>query len=99
MIGEYAASMAACATLDAVKEAFGRAIAREGYSTSASRAWLAGAERTNSRAYFRNWTKEWAKLSDEKDFVSKSFVIAEARRRISPFTWLEAKQERPFSPS
>ena len=98
MIAEYAASMAACATLDAVKEVFRATISRQGYCTSASRAWLSGADRTSSRAYFRNWTKEWAKLSDESDFVRKSFVIAEARRRLSPFTWIEAKQERTLSP-
>jgi LuxR family quorum sensing-dependent transcriptional regulator len=99
MIAEYAASMAVCATLDEVNEAFRAAIAREGYTTSVSRAWLYGADRTSSRLYFRNWTKEWAKLSDEKDFVSKSPVIAEARRRIAPFTWLEVRQQRPLSSS
>ena len=34
---------------------------------------------------------------DEKGFVDKSPVLAEARRRIAPFTWHEAKEQHPPS--
>jgi LuxR family quorum sensing-dependent transcriptional regulator len=97
MIGEYAATVAACDTLDRVGEAFRVALAREGYNSSTSRAWLNGGDRPRTQSYFRNWTKEWAKLSDEKELAKKSPVIAEARRRITPFTWREAQEQRTFS--
>jgi len=97
MIGEYAATVAACDTLDRVGEAFRVALAREGYNSSTSRAWLNGGDRPRTQSYFRNWTKEWAKLSDEKELAKKSPVIAEARRRITPFTWREAQEQHTFS--
>jgi LuxR family quorum sensing-dependent transcriptional regulator len=46
---------------------------------------------------FRNWTKEWAKLSDQKGFTANSFAITEARRRMSPFTWRDVPKARPLS--
>ena len=46
---------------------------------------------------FRNWTKEWAELSDQKGFTANSFVITEARRRMSPFTWRDVPKARPLS--
>jgi len=97
MIEEYAAAFGECASLDAVKEAFRAAIARQGYTTSAARAWLRRGDRSETRCYFRNWTAEWAKLSDEREFAGKSFVVDEARRRLVPFTWKEAREQRPFT--
>jgi LuxR family transcriptional regulator, quorum-sensing system regulator BjaR1 len=99
MIGEYAAAIAACDTLDAISEAFRAAVAREGYVSSASRAWLNGGDRPLTQSYFRNWTREWARLSDEKSFTARSPAIVEARRRLTPFTWCEIKEQRPQSAS
>ncbi len=98
MIAEYAAAMAACGTLDSVGGAFRVAIAREGYNSSASRMWLNGGAKSRTRSYFRNWTKEWAQLSDEREFTSRSPVIAEGRRRLGPFTWRELTERRSLSP-
>jgi LuxR family quorum sensing-dependent transcriptional regulator len=97
MIAEYAAAIAACSTIQGVQEAFRAAVLRQGYATSAARAWIRLGERVQSQNYFRNWTVQWAKLSDEKGFVDKSPVLAEARRRIAPFTWHEAKEQHPPS--
>jgi DNA-binding CsgD family transcriptional regulator len=99
MIGEYAASISTCGTLEGVKEAFRVAIAREGYSSSASRAWINSGARPQSQTFFRNWTKEWAKLSDEEGFIGRSPAIAEGRRRLTPFTWHELKERRRPSAS
>jgi DNA-binding CsgD family transcriptional regulator len=99
MIEGYAADFAACTTLEAVRETFRRAVAREGITTSASRAWFGAGEKSTTQNYFRNWTKEWAQLSDEKGFSRTSFVVAEARRRIAPFTWAEAREQRQFTPA
>jgi LuxR family transcriptional regulator, quorum-sensing system regulator BjaR1 len=52
----------------------------------------------NWQILFRNWPDGWATLSDRKGFSASSFVVAEARRRVTPFTWLEAREARILSP-
>jgi len=47
-----------------------------------------------SQILFRDWPDGWATLSDRKGFSASSFVVAEARRRVTPFTWLEAREAR-----
>lgn len=45
---------------------------------------------------FRNWPRDWAALSDSKAFGANSFVVTEARKRMTPFTWREIMTARPL---
>jgi DNA-binding CsgD family transcriptional regulator len=96
--GEFGEQVASCATLSGVQEVFCREIERHGYTASACRAFVPADDGTRSQILFRNWPQDWAKLSDRKGFSASSFVIAEARKRMSPFSWFEAKDARILSP-
>jgi LuxR family quorum sensing-dependent transcriptional regulator len=88
-LGDYCRDLAACTTLDAVGNLFRWAVASEGYSSSACRLMLPTSKGARPHLLFQNWPKNWAKVSDERDFVSRSPVLAEARRRTAPFAWAE----------
>lgn len=93
-IDHLASSMLACQTLDAVRDQFQREVARHGYTSSACRAFVPSARGVTSHLLFRNWPASWAKISDGRGFAAASFVTAEARTRLMPFTWLEARDRR-----
>jgi LuxR family quorum sensing-dependent transcriptional regulator len=95
---EFGHSMASCKTPDQVGDLFRREVARHGYTSSACRAFPpAESAARSSVLLFRNWTKDWAKLSDQKGFAANSFVIIDARRRMSSFTWLDVPKARVLS--
>ncbi len=94
---DFAETVAQCETLESVSHAFRQEIAREGYTSSALRAWLPNGKGPASGVFFRNWPEDWAKLSDERNFADKTFIIPDARRRMAPFTWREAVAERRLS--
>jgi hypothetical protein len=98
VFGEFGHGIMSCKTRGEVGDLFHKEVARHGYTSSACRAFVpteAGVR--SSILLFRNWTKEWAKLSDQKGFTANSFAITEARRRMSPFTWRDVPKARPLS--
>ncbi len=97
MLAEFAQIIANCATPDSAGEAFRREVARHGFTSSACRAVVPSGEGRKSRVLFREWSEDWAKLSEERNFAAKSFVLRDAGRRIAPFTWLDAEQERKLT--
>jgi LuxR family quorum sensing-dependent transcriptional regulator len=80
-----------------VGDCFQTAIAAEGYNASASRAILSGRKGPQSQTFFRNWPENWARLSDQRDFGSRSPVLTYARRSVMPFTWIEANKARTMT--
>ncbi|RDJ22399.1 LuxR family transcriptional regulator [Bosea caraganae] len=96
MIERYAETLLACSTMSDVQHAFGIAIANDGFFTSAARAFTPRSKH-QVETFFLNWPEEWKKLSIERQFVKKSPVVSEARRRHAPFTWEQLKGERLFS--
>lgn len=96
-IDDFAGSVLSCMTLDAVRDQFQAEIVRHGFTSSACRAFVPGPGGVDHRLLFRNWPSGWARLSDERGFAAASFVIAEARKRLTPFTWLEAREARPLT--
>jgi DNA-binding CsgD family transcriptional regulator len=89
---DYCDELVGSTTLEGVGTIFRRAIARHGYTASAGHAFLSGPNGAQSPHLFRNWPKEWARLSDEKNFGSHSPVLPYARRSVTPFTWIEASE-------
>jgi DNA-binding CsgD family transcriptional regulator len=97
VLDDFAHSITACTTLGGVRERFRAEVARHGYTASACRAFVPTAGGVESRLLFRNWPKDWASLSDARGFAAASFVAAEARKRMTPFTWLDAKNAKPLN--
>ena len=96
---EFSQTVAACATLGAVREAFGREIARHGFDHSAYRLVVPTETGTRSEFLFRNWSGEWTRRFERKRIgTQNNFVITEARRRTTPFTWRDIRAARAFSP-
>jgi DNA-binding CsgD family transcriptional regulator len=97
MLDDFLHSVLASPTVSAVQETFRKAIVQHGYSSSAYRTVASGACNTHAQFIFRNWSKGWTRLSEQKGLASKSFVDAEAPRRGVPFTWHDLRRSRPFS--
>ncbi len=94
---EFADALAACPTIDAVKDAFRQQIARHGYTASACGAFLPTDKGPETHFFFQDWPPGWIELYTRRNFLAADYMVAEARRRIAPFTWLEAKAERTLS--
>ena len=97
MGGEFADALAACPTIDAVKDVFKQHIAVHGYTASACGAFLPADMGPDTHFFFQDWPSDWIELYVSRNFVAADYVVAEARRRIAPYTWLEAKAERALS--
>jgi DNA-binding CsgD family transcriptional regulator len=97
MFDDFADVIKACASLDGVSETFRKAVAAHGYTASAGRCFVPTHDGRIAKTLFRNWTREWAALSDQKDFTAKSFVVSEARKRTTSFTWQGILAERRLS--
>lgn len=94
---EFAGALAACPTIDAVKDYFKECIAIHGYTASACGAFLPTDTGPETHFFFQDWPPDWIELYVRRNFVAADYVVAESRRRIAPFTWLEAKSERTLS--
>ncbi|MGO4716628.1 LuxR family transcriptional regulator [Bradyrhizobium sp. 2TAF24] len=94
---EFATALEVCATIDAVKALFKRRIAAHGYTASACGAFLTTDMGPETHFFFQDWPPDWIELYTRRNFLAADYMVAEARRRIAPFTWLEAKAERTLS--
>jgi len=97
MTGEFIDALAACGTIEDVKTLFQRQIALHGYTASACGAFVPTDRGPEPHFFFQDWPPEWLALYQARNFVAVDYGVAEARRRIAPFTWLEAKAERTLS--
>ncbi|MEJ0078590.1 MAG: LuxR family transcriptional regulator [Alphaproteobacteria bacterium] len=91
---DFAQSIASCPTLTEIGDAFRSEIARHGFISSACRAFVPTTRGEDFKVLFRNWPKGWAQTADQRGSSARNFMIAEARQRMTPFTWLEAQQTR-----
>jgi DNA-binding CsgD family transcriptional regulator len=96
-VDDFAHRVMACTTLDGVGQQLCTEIARHGYTSSICRATVPSQRGAESLVLFRNWPRDWATLSDRENFSAFSPVIAEARKRMTPFTWLEVQKARTLS--
>jgi DNA-binding CsgD family transcriptional regulator len=94
---DFSEALQTCATVEDVRSYFKREISAYGYTASACGAFLPADKGPEPHFFFLDWPAEWLALYSERNFVANDYVVAEARRRIAPFTWLEAKAERVLS--
>jgi LuxR family transcriptional regulator, quorum-sensing system regulator BjaR1 len=97
VFSEFGHNLASCNATDEVGAASRHEIARHGYDTSACRAFVPSSKGTTAHCLFRNWSKDWTRLSDQKKFPASSVIVTEARKRMTPFTWLEAAAARTLT--
>ncbi len=88
-----------CNSIDELITIFRAEIAREGFTASACGAFIPTETGPENYFFFVDWPEAWRKLYAERNFVAHDYTVAEARQRISPFTWLEAKATRTLSPA
>lgn len=88
-----------CVTVEDVKLYFKREIETRGYTASACGAFLPTNTGPEPHFFFLDWPDDWLELYRQGNFVADDHIVAEARRRIAPFTWSEARAERPPSAS
>lgn len=93
----FASRLGECGTIEGVRILFRQAIAAHGYTASACGAFLPTDRGPETHFFFQDWLPDWIELYVSRNFVAADYVVAESRRRISPFTWLEAKAERTLS--
>lgn len=84
-------------SLDEVRTAFRDAIAEQGFTASACGCFVPTESGPLPTFYFQDWPEEWQALYQRENFVAHDHGVAEARRRIAPFTWSEVKQTRKLS--
>jgi LuxR family quorum sensing-dependent transcriptional regulator len=96
MFQAFGEVIGACITLDSVRATFGREIAKRGYTASACRS-LRPSGGDGWHYFFRDCPRAWPTLSDARNFDRRSAVLAEARKRLLPFTWEEVRAGRRFS--
>ena len=82
-----------------MKDLFKQRIAIHGYTASACGAFLPADKGPETLFFFQDWPPAWIELYTKRNFLAADYSVAEARRRIAPFTWLEAKAERTLSRS
>jgi DNA-binding CsgD family transcriptional regulator len=97
MTVNFSEALLACATLDDVRSYFKNEISLYGYTASACGAFLPSNKGPEPHFFFIDWPPGWLELYSQRNFVANDYVVAEARRRIAPYTWLEAKAERIMS--
>ena len=97
MSQDWAAELATCTDLKAVKEAFVAAILPFGYSAAACGAFVPTAHGPEPHFFFQHWPQTWIELYRNRNFHLADFSVAEARRRIAPFTWQDVKAQRVLS--
>lgn len=97
MIEEFSAALEKCASIEDVKLLFRDRIAAFGYNASACGAFLSTDRGPETHFFFQDWPPAWIELYISRNFVAADYSVAEARRRVAPFTWLEAKAQRTLS--
>jgi DNA-binding CsgD family transcriptional regulator len=89
--------LADCADVNEARDFFRQEIAAEGFNASACGAFTPTDTGPTPHFFFIDWPEAWLELYASRNFVADDFIVAEARRRIAPFTWLEAKSTRQLS--
>jgi LuxR family quorum sensing-dependent transcriptional regulator len=86
-----------CTDLPEAKALFAEAIAPFGYTASACGAFVPSESGPEPHFFFQDWPATWTALYQKRNFHQVDFGVAEARRRIAPFTWADVRGNRVMS--
>ncbi len=68
-----------------------------GFAGCACGAWVGIGRRRTARFFFNDWPKSWLDLYMSRNFMQDDFIVAESRRRMTPFLWTEISAERKLN--
>lgn len=91
-------AIAASRDVDEVLRSFRAAIEPHGFNASACGYFRPTLRGAISTFFFQDWPEEWIRIYTEGNFVNHDYGVAEARKRIFPFTWSEVREGRDLSP-
>jgi len=94
---DFSEALQACATIEDVRSYFKGQISVYGYTASACGAFPPTDKGPEPHFFFLDWPADWLELYSQQNFVANDTVVAEARQRIAPFTWLESRARRVLS--
>lgn len=97
MLDRLAEQLEGCDSCAAVQRLFRAEIAPHGFTASAAGAFIPTDTGPETHFFFQDWPEAWMQLYRERNYVAVDFGVAEARRRIAPFTWTEARAGRAMS--
>lgn len=97
MIDQFQDAIGQCQSIEDVARLLREAIAPFGFTACAAGAFLPADRGPEPRFFFQDWPQDWLALYMERNFVAVDYGVAEARRRLEPFSWNEAKAERDLS--
>jgi DNA-binding CsgD family transcriptional regulator len=70
-------------------DAFLKLIAKFGFDAAAGGNWVGVGKERHYRFFFNSWPKDWLDYYNEHGFFQRDFIVAESRRRMTPFTWAD----------
>ncbi|MGH7155991.1 MAG: helix-turn-helix transcriptional regulator [Acetobacteraceae bacterium] len=83
--------------LQMIVDDFFRVIRAFGFDVCAAGAWVGVGRNRAHRFYFNNWPADWLALYQQNNIFADDPVIAEARRRLTPFMWGELERSGRLS--
>ncbi|MBI1217454.1 MAG: hypothetical protein GC186_02810 [Rhodobacteraceae bacterium] len=89
--------LTAADSIDALAAVFVAAIAPFGFTACACGAYLPAARGPEPHFFFQHWPAAWTALYTRRNFHAADFSVAEARRRLVPFTWVDVRAQRTLS--
>ena len=84
-------------SINEVRDVFRSELAGMGFTASACGAFMPAKNGPVPHFFYADWPESWWNLYRERNFVAYDYSIAEARQRITPFTWIESKNWRTLS--
>lgn len=84
-----------CASADdlpAIIDEFLLVIRAFGFDVCAAGAWVGVGRNRAHRFYFNNWPADWLAIYQQNSIFADDPVVAEARRRLTPFTWSDLER-------
>jgi DNA-binding CsgD family transcriptional regulator len=87
---DYCDDLAGCTSMAAVGDVFRRGTLDQGYTASICSSFALTRDGPQARWMFRDQPRSWIALSDQRKAGVRSPALYAARRRLAPFTFLEA---------
>lgn len=97
ILREFTAALTRLGSQDELAAATVGASGHFGLHTVMAGAVFVRGDAIDARFYFGNWPGPWRELYP-RDILGADPLVAEARRRMAPFTWTELEAERDLSP-
>ena len=76
---------------------FQHTIGAFGFTASMCAAWVGAGKQRATRFFFIDWPPDWRDRYVSRGWLEQDFIVAEACRRMMPFSWEEVRLERALT--